>query len=438
MQLSTDLYLRYAKPAPRYNTYPIPSHWTNTLSPTDWLNNCQQTLNGEDPKFSIYIHIPFCEKKCSHCACNTYITTDHSLEESYIQTIHQEFRLYCQKINPLSTSSLVHLYLGGGTPNFFSAQNLKRLLQPILSAVKIATEHEFTVEMDLRHVQGQHLQTLYDLGFRHLRLGIEDFTPIVQRIINRQQSQEQAGFVCDTARSLGYHTIHFDMIYGLPLQTPKSSAESMQIATQLKPDYLTYFSYAHVPGVRSLHRPFAVEELPSSLDKLAIYRMSYEVLTKSAGFQAIGMDYFAKPKTPLLGAKQNKTLQWQIMGYSCYKTDLLIGLGVSAISAAKGCYHQNENILHKYNKKIAGYTLPTLKSHKLSEDDTQRRAIIQGLITQGHAKLTPEIQQKLSGQLRYLEQSNLIQCKGILLEILPLGKFFLRNICAMMDSSFRP
>ena len=188
---------KLGSPAPRYNSYPLLPYWKNNLGTEEWLWSCRQSLQKEKPKISLYIHIPFCESLCSFCACNTYIkpkdprSYSHSVEEDYLDLIHKEFAFYCRKIPEIFQSSLVQLHIGGGTPNFFTPQNLKALLHPILDPFQIPNKHEFSFEADVRHLEEQHLEILYDLGFRQLSFGIEDFDLKVQRTVNPPHTKPQ-------------------------------------------------------------------------------------------------------------------------------------------------------------------------------------------------------------------------------------------------------
>ncbi len=432
--------LDYKKPAPRYDTYPHLSFWNDKLEAEQWLAVCEQTLSSRpEAKLSIYIHLPFCQSLCSYCACNTYIIhrdhkheQPHPIEESYLQSIHQEFSLYQKSVPALRQSQLVSLYLGGGTPNFFSPTNLGRLIQPLLQVLTKGKNYEFSVEMDPRYSSRAHCQVLYDLGFRHIRFGIEDFHLDVQKRTGRYQSQKQVSVACDQARKIGYQHIHFDLLYGLPGQNTASVAKSMPTAIELQPERISYQAYVYVPFNHAAQRLYTQADLPSQKDTLEIYKQGHDLLGQ-AGYQELGMDHLICPNDPLWLAQKEGRLAYNLMGYSLHQADLMIGLGVSAVSQAANCYYQNQNILQKYQKQLQKNILCRGRSHLLSEDELGCHQIIQELINQRHTKLPEDVYQAILPQLQDLQAAGFVRYEGRDLQVLARGLPLLRNICMLVD-----
>src|SRR5476651_1299988 len=217
-----QLYLaqKYNVAAPRYTSYPTMPYWDpSTFNQAMWELSVKRSFNESNAEdgISLYVHLPFCENLCTYCGCNTRITKNHSVEGPYIEALLKEWKMYR---DIMGTKPLIReIHLGGGTPTFFNAENLALLINGLLKESSIHPEAEFGFEAHPGNTTAIHLQTLYDLGFRRLSLGIQDFDPKVQFIINRKQSVEQVTEVTNAARQIGYTSINYDLIYGLPSQT---------------------------------------------------------------------------------------------------------------------------------------------------------------------------------------------------------------------------
>src|SRR3954470_17995870 len=136
------------------------------------------------------------------------------------------------------------LHLGGGTPTFFSPANLERLLTTIFSDAKIHEEHEFSFEGHPNNTSKEHLQALYNLGFSRVSYGVQDHDESVQHVINRIQPFENVKRATKQAREVGYSSVNFDLIYGLPLQTLGTIEQTILQTISLRPDRIAFYSYA--------------------------------------------------------------------------------------------------------------------------------------------------------------------------------------------------
>ena len=257
--LSKYLIDKYNVAAPRYTSYPTVPYWNK--EPFDkqlWAKHVRSAFEVSNKKdgISVYIHLPFCENLCTYCGCNTRITKNHAVEQPYIEALLIEWAMYCHMFT--DRPILREIHLGGGTPTFFSPENLKRLIKSILADADVHPEADFGFEGHPANTTYEHLKVLYELGFRRLSLGIQDFDPKVQFIINRIQTFEQVKEVTEQARQIGYTSINYDLIYGLPLQTIESLTDTVEKVNLLMPDRIAFYSYAHVPwikpGQRRLHR----------------------------------------------------------------------------------------------------------------------------------------------------------------------------------------
>jgi oxygen-independent coproporphyrinogen-3 oxidase len=433
-----SLLRKYDVPVPRYTSYPTVPYWSDSPTGQQWLDSLGTALARKDSSWSLYLHIPFCETLCTFCGCNTMITKAHDRELPYVETLLQEFAAYQKSLPALAQKPLRQLHLGGGTPTFLSAAHLEKLITSIYQRVTIdKNQFEAGLEVDPRRTTADQLATLARLGFTRVSMGVQDFDPEVQRLVNRIQPFEQTRDLTASARKLGYHSVNFDLIYGLPKQTVDSFRRSIERTVELKPDRIALYSFALVPWIKPQQRLFKDEDLPQGRDKLALFEVAYERL-KKAGYIEIGMDHFALPSDALAQAQEQKTLHRNFMGYTEMRTDILLGLGVSSISETPDCFHQNEKVLPLYEKKTHAGEIPTLRGHRLTvEDRVQREQILQ-FMTQGEVKLRSQEQaEDVASFLADMVQDQLVTINNNILRITDLGRPFLRNACVVLDQRLR-
>ena len=367
--MSTDLFKKYDIPAPRYTSYPTVPYWSDNPTTMQWIENVRETFAKPTASWSLYLHIPFCETLCTFCGCNTSITKDHSREEPYVGLIHKEWESYLKAVPEMAQRPLLQLHLGGGTPTFLSPANLKRLLEPMLKQMNRDESHfEGSIEVDPRRTSREQLATLRELGFTRVSLGVQDFNPEVQRLVNRVQPRAMTEKIVNEARELGYSSVNFDLIYGLPKQTEESIREMAEITCAMRPDRIALYSFAKVPWIKPAQRLFKDEDLPEGEPKRRLYEIARAILL-GAGYVEIGMDHFALPEDSLSVSERTGELHRNFMGYADRRTDALIGLGVSAISETPGCFHQNEKVLPIYERRVLNGEIPTLRGHLLNLED---------------------------------------------------------------------
>ncbi len=430
--MKNSLIYKYDVPAPRYTSYPTVPYWTNSPSSEEWLLSLEKTFTKSFP-WSLYIHIPFCETLCTFCGCNTSITKNHGREEPYIELLLKEFENYKNRVPGLMDSPLEQLHFGGGTPTFLSPQNLYGLTKKILSGLNLSENFEGSIEVDPRRTEPEHLRFLRDLGFSRVSLGVQDFNPLVQRLIHRVQSFEITEKITRKARQLGFHSVNFDLIYGLPRQTEDSVMETMEKTWQLKPDRIALYSLAIVPWIKPAQRLFRDSDLPKGQDKRRLYEVSRDFLL-SKGYVEIGMDHFALPGDSLSKGHSEGWLHRNFMGYVERNTRVLLGLGVSAISETPDCFHQNEKVLPVYERRVFQGDVATLRGHKLTVQDQIRKRQILEFMTRGQTEFeTGEQKQKVSDFLREMVQDELVEITDLKMKITEKGKPFLRNACMALD-----
>lgn len=435
-ELDYSLVRKYNKSLPRYTSYPSMPFWNEHIDKSRWDQHFKSRFEKENKAggISLYIHLPFCESLCTYCGCNKKITTNHSVEEEYLNAIKKEWNTYRELMQ--QKPIIRELHLGGGTPTFFSPQNLRRLLEFIFANSVIHPQHEFSIEGHPNNTTPVHLQTLYDLGFRRISYGVQDNDPEVQRIINRIQPFENIKRATENARITGFHSVNFDLIYGLPLQTAESMYRTINKVLGLKPDRIAFYSYAHVPWVSKSQRLFDETNLPSPENKILLYLEGKELLKKN-GYYDIGMDHFALPSDDLYAAWQSGKLHRNFMGYTTQHTGLLLGLGVSSISDTYDGFAQNEKSLHEYYAAVFQNELPVRKGFFLSDIDQRFRKYILDISCRGETRFRerdlPILQHYTFPSLEQYSNDNLVKWDHSMLQLTPKGHYFIRNICSAFD-----
>lgn len=430
---------KYNVTGPRYTSYPTVPYWDNDVPNIEvWKKSVKKIFDqtNESDGISLYIHLPFCESLCTYCGCNTRITVNHAVESPYIEALLKEWKLYLTLFE--KTPRIKEIHLGGGTPTFFSAINLKKLIETILSNSTTCPNAEFSFEAHPNNTTVSHLKILHDLGFSRLSLGIQDFDPEVQQIINRIQSFESVEKVVNAARNIGYTSINFDLIYGLPLQTRKSIIQTINKVNLLKPDRIAFYSYAHIPWLKPGQRKFTEEDLPIDEEKRKLYEIGKEKFSEN-GYVEIGMDHFALKSDTLFNAAEKGKLHRNFMGYTHSYSKLMIGLGVSSISDSWNVYAQNVKKVEDYYKLINEGELPIFKGHKLTPEDLILRKHISNLMCKfetdwNESEMQCPALHLAIDRLMEMKKDKLIEIETNHLKIKRSSKGYIRNVCMAFDA----
>lgn len=438
----SSLIKKYDVAGPRYTSYPTVPHWQNdTFSSEKWTKNLINTLTATNHTsgISLYIHLPYCESICTFCACHKRITKNHAVELPYIQAVLKEWSLYLALFPEKPRVTEIHL--GGGTPSFFAPEMLEMLISGILENVEITPEHEFSFEGHPNNTTAEHLQTLYDLGFRRVSFGVQDYDPQVQKAIHRIQPFENVKKVTELARAIGYTSVSHDLVFGLPFQKISSVENTIRQTLTLKPDRIAFYSYAHVPWIKGNgQRGFEDENLPSGEEKRALYERG-RAMFEANNYAEIGMDHFALPQDNLYKAQENGTLHRNFMGYTTTQSKVLLGLGASSISDSWTAFAQNIKEIDAYIETVNAGQLPVFKGHILSNEDLFIRQQILNIICDLETSWqlfdwSEEEKELLFEKLEGLEEDGLIKFNEFGLKVLPAGKPFIRNICMVFDKYF--
>ncbi len=437
--MSQTLVQKYNVAGPRYTSYPTVPFWKNPeLNSNDWLSTIHKNFEHfKSKEMSLYVHLPFCESLCTFCGCHKRITKNHGVEVPYIDAVIQEWEMY-RKAMPFYPD-IRELHFGGGTPTFFGADQLERLLKAIFGQERVNPNHvELGFEAHPNNTTEDHLDTLYRFGFRRLSLGIQDYSEEVQKAINRIQSFEQVKKVHEYARNLGYTSISHDLVFGLPKQQKTDIIDSVANTLSLRPDRISLYSYAHVPWIKGNgQRGFDENDLPKDDEKRALYEIAKSMLLK-AGYMEIGMDHFALPTDSLAIAFRNKSLHRNFMGYTTQRTDFLLGLGMSAISDSWFGFAQNDKSVEGYQERIAKGEIPIFRGHILSNLDLEIRGYILDLMchfetTLEETSINSYVFSEIKTKLIPMIEDGLVDIVQNKVRVTEAGIPFVRNCCMAFD-----
>lgn len=434
--MSDHLAEKYNRPVPRYTSYPTVPFWYDIDDDARWKSVFKKKFNEENLEegISLYIHLPFCESLCTYCGCNKKITTNHSVEAEYIDALQKEWSMY--KALMADVPVIRELHLGGGTPTFFSPPMLEKIIATVLNGSTRHPNFEFGIEGHPNNTTDDHLAMLAKHGFRRISFGVQDNDPAVQRVINRIQPLENVARVTASARICGFTSVNYDLIYGLPLQTVRSITQTMHDVLALKPDRIAFYSYAHVPWTSKSQRLFDESDLPSTQTKLDIYHEGRKQLQK-AGYKEIGMDHFATSADELYIAMRSGKLHRNFMGYTTHRSQLLLGLGMSAISDTGNAFVQNGKSLHQYYSDINSGRLPIKKGYFLNGLDVAMRGYIADISCRFETTFMDEhrevLEQFVYPKLKELSDDKLIEWNMSGIKVTAGGLKYIRNICSTFD-----
>jgi oxygen-independent coproporphyrinogen-3 oxidase len=437
--MPNSLIQKYNIPGPRYTSYPTVPYWNeDTFSVQKWTSSLVTSFNESNASegISLYIHLPFCESLCTFCGCNKRITKQHSVEDIYLNAVLKEWNLY---LGLFSEKPIIkEMHLGGGTPTFFSPDNLKRLIDGIFKDAKRADDYEFSFEGHPNNTTQEHLQSLYNLGFRRVSYGVQDYNETVQKAIHRIQPFENVKYVTEQAREIGYTSVGHDIIFGLPFQTLEDVERTILKTKELLPDRLAFYSYAHVPWIKGNgQRGFNEDDLPTPEIKRKQYELGKKLLAE-VGYTEIGMDHFALSTDSLYQSMAEGRLHRNFMGYTASKTQAMIGLGVSSISDSLYAFSQNEKNLEAYYRALKESRLPVQRGHILNDEDLLIRTHILNLMCRFktswddnslYFKELPEVISRLTE----MEKDGLIYIGSNSIEVTKKGQPFVRNVCMAFD-----
>ncbi len=439
--LTPETLQKFDVSGPRYTSYPTADRFVEAFTEDAYKQTlAQRRIGGLTLPLSIYVHIPFCESLCFFCACNKIVTKHHERSAEYLRYLSREIDLHIEHLGTGQTISQLHL--GGGSPTFFSDDELSELMAMIRRSFVLAPGGEYSIEVDPRTVDESRLAHLASLGFNRLSFGVQDFDPEVQKAVHRIQPVEQVFSLVEAARNLEFDSVNVDLIYGLPKQTPESFAKTLTQIIELRPERIALYAYAHLPERFKPQRRIDAYELPAASAKIAMLSNAISAFL-DAGYVYVGMDHFALPDDALAIAKRQGRLHRNFQGYSTQPDCDLISLGVSAIGRVGATYSQNAKTLEEYYDFLNQGRFPVVRGLALSRDDLVRRAVIMAIMCQGELQYESielaymiNFKEYFAAELEALKE---LEGKGMVvledggLQVTDFGWFFVRAVGMLFD-----
>lgn len=369
-----EAFIKYSKPGPRYTSYPTALEFSDEFSYDEYIKRLKEC----DKPLSLYFHLPFCRSACYFCGCNVIYTSKSDKMSRYLDYLERELEILSSIVD--TNRSVVQMHFGGGTPTFYSASELDRIIKAIKKHFKnFANDAEISCEIDPRFLNEEQLQVLSSHGFNRVSFGVQDFDEQVQKEIHRIQPYDITQNAVNLARKYGMISVNTDLIYGLPYQSLESFKRTLELGVSLNPDRFAIFNYAHVPWIKKSMRKFDEATLPSPKIKLEILKYTMEYLPNH-GYKMIGMDHYAKPEDELFKALENGSLHRNFQGYTTKGGAQLIGIGLTSIGEGDDYYAQNYKDMTSYEAAIDAGKLPNAKGIYLNSEDRLRKSVIMELM----------------------------------------------------------
>jgi oxygen-independent coproporphyrinogen-3 oxidase len=433
---------RYAVEGPRYTSYPTAPVWGASYGPDDLREELGRRDARADDGLSLYVHVPFCESLCHFCACNRVVTRNRGLAAAYLDAIERELAAVREALAVPRPATQQHW--GGGTPTYLAPDQVRRLYGSVTDAFPMAPGAEISIEVDPRVTGAAHVEALRECGFNRISMGVQDFDPRVQEAVHRIQPFETTRELVERARAAGFASVNFDLIYGLPYQTERSFAATLDAVLDLAPDRIALYSYAHVTWLAKQQRGFEKQDLPSAPTKLRIFLGAIGRFL-DAGYRFVGLDHFALPQDELCRALDERTLRRNFMGHTTQAGVDLLGFGPSAISELRGSYAQSERQLAAWEEAVRARGLATMRGHRLTREDRERRFAIDRILCHGELR-ADEFEREFGRPFAAAYARELASLEGAardgLLEIAsdgslrvaPLGRLLVRNLAMAFDA----
>jgi len=443
--ITPEKIVNYDQRIPRYTSYPTAPYWSDDVNSGKWTGHLASGTDPDKP-LSLYIHIPFCRKRCYFCGCNVIITQKEGVSQSYLDLMSKEIELVSHTVKNGRTRPVVQLHLGGGTPNFLPEHEMDQLIEKLRSTFSFSEDAELSIEVDPRVATPEYISSLEKQGFNRISYGVQDFNPEVQTAIGREQTRDITFLNVKTARELGFKSVNIDLIYGLPSQSLDSWRKTIEEICVLRPDRIALYNFAYLPDKLRNQKLLNPDLLPPTAEKLNMFIETHDRLTRE-GYVFIGMDHYALKEDTLNRALQNGGLRRNFMGYTTLRGTDLLSFGVSSISDFNGGFGQNVKKLSTYKTMLQRNELPVERGLILSEEDRIRQYMIEELMCNGYlnfergdepSEFAPEairarvLEQK--EELQPLEEDGLIVLDDLGLKVTEKGRIFLRNIAVHFDA----
>ena len=440
--IDIEILKKYDKPGPRYTSYPPAPIFNHAFGSKEYREALiENNSQNPDAELSLYFHIPFCDTLCYFCGCNMVVSRDQKRMREYVKYLTKEMKIIHQSLSPRRLVTQMHW--GGGSPSNLSPENIALLAEGVHSMFKFDDDAELGVEIDPRGLTYEHMLALRRAGFNRISMGVQDFDPAIQKLVNRVQSEKITRDAIKWSKELGFNSINIDLIYGFPLQTAKSFSFTLDKIIEFSCERIAVFNFAYVPWMKSHQKLIKKELLPTPDEKLQILKTTIEKLT-SAGYVYIGMDHFAKPSDELARAQIEKTLHRNFQGYSTHAGADLYAFGISSISQFQFMYSQNYKRIQEYYRALEANEFPVTCGYRMTHDDRIRKEVIMRIMCDMELeKLYIERKFNISFdkyfqdalvKLQPLASDNFLEITDSKLIVSPLGRLLIRNIAMCFDA----
>lgn len=439
-----DLVQKYDRPGPRYTSYPTAPEWRDDFGPDAYAAALAAAATAPDGPLALYVHIPFCEERCTFCGCNVVITRRRATADPYLDRLEREIGLVSDRLGP--RRRVTQLHWGGGTPNYLDEPRLRRLMAMLRARFVLAPDAEVALEIDPVASSPEQVRLLRELGFNRISLGVQDLDWTVLQAVNRRQPEELTRRIYGACREAGFAGVNLDLIYGLPHQRPDNFRVTVAKIIELQPDRVALFSYAHVPWLKKHQAALDEAALPDARTKFTLFHDA-RGLFLAAGYVQVGMDHFARPGDELAVALRERRVHRNFMGYTVLPADDLIGFGITAISGVAGRFAQNESHLAQYYRTLDAGLLPAVRGIVLDDDDQLRAHVISTLMCNFELRFA-EVEARFGldfaatfavelAELAPLAADGLIEISEGVLRATATGRLFIRNVCMPFDAWLR-
>ena len=438
--INFDKFTKYSKPGPRYTSYPTALEFNEGFDEQSYI---AQLKNADSNKpISLYFHLPFCRSACYFCGCNVIYTSKVDKMDRYIDYLEKELSILSQYLDVSRIVSQLHF--GGGTPTFFSPQQLARIYDLIYKTFpNFDKDAEISCEIDPRFFTKEHMDILKNGGVNRISFGVQDFEYKVQEAVHRVQSFELTNQSINIARDAKINSINVDLIYGLPYQTFDSFKNTLDLTLRLQANRFAVFNYAHVPWMKKTMRKIDETTLPTPAVKLEIFKYTIDFFT-SNGYKMVGMDHFAKPDDELFKAINKNELHRNFQGYTTKGGSDLIGIGITSIGQGDRYYIQNVKELAQYEKLTDDGRLPVHRGVLLNDDDKLRQHVIMELmsnfsldIKRVEQKFNINFKEYFKDSIKALDEfieDNLLNIDDNFIKVNQTGMLLIRNIALPFDA----
>lgn len=436
--MSKDLVAKYGDARlPRYTSYPTAPKFSGDVGASeyvDWISRIGSSTA------SLYLHIPFCRSMCWYCGCHTTITERDQPIQDYLEVLRREIELVAQSTSsPIDVSEI---HFGGGTPTIIMPEEFTSLMQMLGRSFDVRREANVSVEIDPRTLTADMADALGESRVTRASLGVQSFDPVVQKAINRIQSEETTELAVRRLRGNGIYRVNFDLIYGLPHQTVESCIETVRASLEMRPDRFSVFGYAHIPSFKKHQRLIDEKALPGAEARNEQAEAIAEALM-AAGYTRVGLDHFALPDDELARAAETGKLRRNFQGYTTDRCENLLGFGASAIGRLHHGYVQNEVPPGLYAKRVSEGLLPTAKGYRLTTEDRLRAHVIERLMCDFVADVSTisavhgfprEFLLEGNSRLRNMAEDGIVAIRDGLVTFKSKDRFLIRAVASTFDA----